>query len=68
MNYVCVCMCLVLPNMYSWRCTVAASSNMGTLSRYVTHKKSLKANKQKKSYLILSRIDRTLQFTFCAHL
>ena len=45
MNYVCVCMCLVVPNMYSWRCTVAASSNKGTLSLYVTHKKFRKANK-----------------------
>ena len=45
MNYVYVCMCLVVPNMYSWRRTVAALSNIGTLSLYVTHKKFRKANK-----------------------
>ena len=45
MNYVYVCMCLVVPNMYSWRRTVAASSNIGTLILYVTHKTFCKANK-----------------------
>ena len=45
MNYVYVCMCLVVPNVYSWRCTVAASGDMGTLSLYVTHKKFRKSNK-----------------------
>ena len=45
MNYVYVCMCLVVPNMYSWRRTVAALSNIGTLILYVTHKTFCKANK-----------------------
>ena len=30
---------------FRWRCTVAASSNIGTLSLYVTHKNFRKANK-----------------------
>ena len=58
MNYVYVCMCLVVPNMYSWRCTVAASSTIGTLSLYVTHKKFRKAKQINLilSYLILHTV------------
>ena len=50
---VCVWLCLVVSNMYSCRCTVAASSNIVTLSLYVTHKKVRKANKKILSHLIL---------------